>query len=71
MENLCPPVRERHLRDTGLLATIAGVEPEPLISHQDVTTIMRLLGDIKDDVRGIRDLLEDNGGEEEVPEADR
>jgi hypothetical protein len=42
------------------------------ISHQDVTTIMRLLGDIQEDVRAIRDLLEDeNGeGEEEAPEDD-
>jgi hypothetical protein len=44
---------------------------EPLISHQDVTTIMRLLDEIREDVSGIRELLEDGDGEEEVPEADR
>lgn len=38
---------------------------EPPIEHQDVTTIMALLGDIKNDVRRIRTLLEDENGEEE------
>jgi uncharacterized protein YukE len=38
---------------------------EPPISHSDVTTIMRLLGDIRDDVRKIRNALEDDDGEEE------
>lgn len=43
---------------------------EPLISHADVTTIMRLLGDIQRDVERIRILLEgDNGEEEEDPQA--
>lgn len=46
---------------------------ESPIGHSDVTTIMMLLGDIKVDVRAIRNLLEDEDGgeEEEVPEADR
>jgi len=44
-------------------------EVEPPISHNDVTTIMALLGDIKEDVRGIRNLLEEDDGEE-LPEAD-
>jgi hypothetical protein len=44
---------------------------EPLIDHRDVTTIMSLLADIQLDVRGIRDLLEDDDGEEEeAPEDD-
>jgi hypothetical protein len=45
---------------------------EPPISHQDVTTVMRLLGDIQEDVRGIRDLLEEEDGEgqEETHEDD-
>jgi hypothetical protein len=43
---------------------------EPPIEHRDVTTIMGLLGDIKEDVREIRRLLEDEDGEEEEPEAD-
>jgi hypothetical protein len=43
---------------------------EPPVEHRDVTTIMALLGDIKDDVREIRRLLEDENGEEEAPEAD-
>jgi hypothetical protein len=32
---------------------------------------MRLLDEIREDVSGIRELLEDGDGEEEVPEADR
>jgi hypothetical protein len=45
---------------------------ESPIGHTDVTTIMALLGDIKGDVRVIRSLLEeDDGEEEEDPEADR
>jgi hypothetical protein len=43
---------------------------EPPIEHQDVTTIMSLLGDIQDDVRTIRILLEEGDGEEEAPEDD-
>jgi hypothetical protein len=38
---------------------------DPLLSYSDVTTIMGMLGDIRDEVRLIRALLEDNGGEEE------
>lgn len=38
---------------------------EPPIEHRDVTTIMRMIGDIQVDVRGIRNLLEDEDGEEE------
>ncbi len=37
---------------------------------RDVTTIMGLLADIKDDIHRIRELLEDEDGEEEVPETD-
>lgn len=42
------------------------------ISHQDVTTTMRLLGEIQNDVRAIRLLLEEDDGEEEeeAPEDD-
>jgi hypothetical protein len=43
---------------------------EPLISHQDVTTIMGLLAEMKDDLHVILQLLEDDDGEEEAPEAD-
>jgi hypothetical protein len=46
------------------------MDREPLISHNDVTTIMGLLGDIQRDVRVIRELLEDDDGEEEPPEDD-
>jgi hypothetical protein len=45
-------------------ATMSRVEPP--IEHSDVTTIMRLLGDIQEDVKGIRRLLEDENGEEET-----
>jgi phage host-nuclease inhibitor protein Gam len=48
--------------------TISAVESP--IEHRDVTTIMRLLGDIQADVRRIRNLLEDEDGEEEAPEDD-
>jgi hypothetical protein len=41
---------------------------EPPISHGDVTTIMKLLGDIQQDVARIKDLLE--GEDEEEEEAD-
>jgi hypothetical protein len=43
---------------------------EPLIAHQDITTVMRLLADIQVDVRQIRNLLEEDDGEEEAPEDD-
>ena len=44
---------------------------EPPIEHRDVTIIMSLLGDIQNDVRRIRNLLEDDDGEEEeAPEDD-
>jgi hypothetical protein len=42
----------------------------PPIEHRDVTTIMGLLGDIQADVGRIRNLLEDDGEEEEAPEDD-
>jgi hypothetical protein len=48
----------------------ARFSPSNRIEHSDVTTIMGLLGDIKDDVHEIRRLLEDENGEEEEPEAD-
>jgi hypothetical protein len=38
---------------------------DPPISHRDVTTIMSLLGDIRNDVRKIWELLEDEDGEKE------
>ncbi|MEX2210439.1 MAG: hypothetical protein WD689_01555 [Gaiellaceae bacterium] len=38
---------------------------EPPISHGDVTTIMGLVGDIRDELRKIRKLLEEEDGEEE------
>ncbi len=44
---------------------------EPVISHTDVTTTMRILGEIAADVREIRIALsEDDDGEEEGPETD-
>jgi hypothetical protein len=45
---------------------------EPPISHRDVTTIMRLIGDVQLDVHAIRLLLEDedDGEAEEDREAD-
>ena len=47
------------------------MQPEPVASHQDVTTIMDLLGRIQSDVEKIRVALEeDDGSEETDPEAD-
>ncbi len=41
------------------------------MTHTDVTTIMDLLADIRDDVRALRRILEDDDGEEEEdPETD-
>jgi hypothetical protein len=43
----------------------------PPIEHQDVTTIMSLLGNMQQDIARIRELLEGElGQEEEVPEND-
>ena len=57
--------------------TIAGALPtsddhglEPLISHRDVTTIMGLLGDIRDEVAAIRGQLEEDDGEEEEEDSE-
>jgi hypothetical protein len=38
------------------------------IEHRDVTTIMRLLADIHEEVLQIRQILEDEDDEEEAPE---
>jgi len=38
--------------------------------HRDVTTVMALPGDIQVEVREIRNLLEEDNGEEEAPEDD-
>jgi hypothetical protein len=42
---------------------------ETPISHRDVTTIMELIVDIRDDVREIRKQLEDDNGEDEEADA--
>jgi hypothetical protein len=39
-------------------------------NSQDVTTVMTILGDIKEDVRTIRELLDQDDGEEQNPEDD-
>jgi hypothetical protein len=41
---------------------------DPPIDHRDVTTIMRLLADIHDELVRIRRILEDENGEEEASE---
>lgn len=46
------------------------VTEQPLATHQDVTTVMELLGDIRDEARWIRQPLEDEDGEEEAQEDD-
>ncbi len=62
--------RTSHLAAARAPSDHDGVEPP--IGHQDVTTIMMLLGDIQTDVRRIRVLLEEDDGEEEeeAPEDD-
>jgi hypothetical protein len=44
------------------------MEPPP-ITHRDITTIMRLLGDIQADVERIREVVDEDDGEEEEREA--
>lgn len=43
---------------------------EPVATHEDVTTIMALLGDIYDETKRFRWLLEDDDGEQEAEEDD-
>jgi hypothetical protein len=38
---------------------------EPLLSHQDVTTIMSAIARIQEDVQRIRELLEEDDGEDD------
>ena len=47
-----------------------GVVDEPVATHEDVTTIMALLGDIYDETKRIRWLLEEDDGEPEAEEDD-
>ena len=42
---------------------------EPIATHEDVTTVMVMLADIRDETQRIRRLLEDDDGETEA-EAD-
>jgi hypothetical protein len=43
---------------------------EPIATHEDVTTIMGILGDIRDEAAQIRRILEEDDGEEEAEEDD-
>lgn len=43
---------------------------QPIATHEDVTTIMALLGDIYDETKRIRWLLEDEDDGEEAAEED-
>jgi hypothetical protein len=43
---------------------------EPPIEHRDVTTIMGILGDMYEELRKIRMLLEEDDGQEEEPAED-
>ena len=47
-----------------------GVVEQPIATHEDVTTIVALLGDIYDETKRIRWLLEDDDGEPEAEEDD-
>ena len=44
------------------------VMEQPIATHRDVTTVMELLADIRDEARWIRQLLEADDGEEETEE---
>ena len=56
----------RRQRTSGTLLEV----DEPIAAHEDVTTIMALLGDIYDGTKRIRWLLEDDDGEQEAEEDD-
>ncbi|HET6601878.1 MAG TPA: hypothetical protein VFG57_07910 [Gaiella sp.] len=43
---------------------------QPIATHEDLTTIMALLGDIYDETKRIRWLLEEDDGEQETEEDD-
>jgi len=43
---------------------------EPIISSQDVTTIMGFIGDLRDDVRALGEVFVEDDGEEEDSETD-
>lgn len=44
------------------------VVEQQVATHEDVTTVMALLGDIREETRRIRWLLEDDDGEQEAEE---
>jgi hypothetical protein len=46
------------------------VVDQPIATHEDLTTIMALLGDIYDETKRIRWLLEEDDGEQETEEDD-
>jgi hypothetical protein len=46
------------------------MEERPVATHEDVTTIMAILGDIRVEARTIRRLLEDDNGEQETEDDD-
>lgn len=54
-------------RDARSTGTIRVME-EQVATHQDVTTIMAILSDIRDETQRIRWLLEDDDGEQETEE---
>jgi hypothetical protein len=45
--------------------TMAGVQPEPVIYREEVTTILIVLGDISVNIARIVELLEEDGEEED------
>lgn len=46
------------------------MEEEALIYREELTAMLFAIADINRNVRAIRDVLEDDGGEEEPPEDD-
>jgi len=49
----------------------SNVQPESLVYREEVTAMLFAIADMNDNIRSIRELLEEeHGGEEELPEAD-
>ena len=47
------------------------MQPESLVYREEVTAMLFAIADMNDNIRSIRELLEEeHGGEEELPEAD-
>jgi hypothetical protein len=56
---------KRHLRGAAAVLHHAGVEPEPLVHREELTSALFAISDLNANIKRIRDLLEEElGGEE-------